>query len=314
MKFPRLNIGVFKIYLAASFSLTAISSGVTEVADAGEEGSGGGGLLSLLAKSVVGKSGGDNYFYAPFDKIPITPADRNIKYEDVIFKSADGVKLHAWFMPAEVGSDKAKATVVFSHGNSGNVAYHIGFVDWMMKNGYNVFLYDYRGFGKSEGVVDKAGIITDALAAFRYIGTRRDLDTSKIISFGHSLGGAKSLAAINKMTAKEKDKLKGIALMGAFSSYKKIAEKVMGTSLSQVVSDDNSPIDLVGKMPKVPLVVIHARNDSLIPFSHGEALFKVANEPKSFYISENGGHVLTLEANDGEMQNKLLTWMNELTK
>ncbi len=272
----------------------------------------GAGILGLLAKTIVGKKGGDKHFYAPFKKIPFTPKDHGLAYEEVNFKSADGTKLHAWFLPAKEGFKKAKSTVVFSHGNAGNVAYHLAFVDWMMENGYNVFLYDYRGYGKSEGKASKEGTIADALAAFRYVGERKDIDTSKLISVAHSLGGAKSLAAISQMTPEEKKRLRGIVVMGAFSSYKKIAESMMGKAAAHVVSDSHNPADLITKAPKVPLLVIHAKNDNIIPFSHGEELYEAANKPKSFFISENGGHNGILDANNKEMQGQLLAWLDNL--
>lgn len=230
-------------------------------------------LMGLAAKLVMGSKGGDKLFYMPMKSSGRTPAQYGIAYEDVFFLSADKTKLHGWFLPAKKGVKKAKGTIVFSHGNAGEVIHHLGYVDGMVAAGYNVFLYDYRGFGKSEGTAEKVGIISDVAAAFRYIKTRNDIDQSKIISVSHSLGGAKSIAALSEFHPKG---LRAIVVMNTFSSYRKMALKMAGNTASYVVSDTFNPIDLVNKLPKVPFLVMHAENDQLIPLDHGQEIYLVS--------------------------------------
>ena len=268
-------------------------------------------LLGLAAKLVMGKKGGDKLFYAPMKGKGRTPDQYGIAYEEVFFKSADKTKLHGWFIPAKKGVKKAKGTIVFSHGNAGTVSYHLGFVDGMIANGYNVFLYDYRGFGQSEGTVQKEGIIADAVAAFRYIKTRKDVNQEKIISVSHSLGGAKSIAALVEFHPKG---LCGIVVMSTFSSYRKMALKMAGNAANYVVSDSYSPVDMVKKLPKVPFLVMHGENDRLIPSEHADDIFNAANQPKTLMKFKQGGHNDLLAVNQHANEKKLLKWLDNVIK
>jgi fermentation-respiration switch protein FrsA (DUF1100 family) len=270
-----------------------------------------GSLLGLTAKMLMGKKGGDKLFYMPKKGKGRTPNQYGIAYEDVFFQSADKTKLHGWFLPAKKGVKKAKGTIVFSHGNFGKVSRHLGYVNGMIASGYNVFLYDYRGFGQSEGEAEKLGIISDVVAAFRYIKTRKDIDQDKIISASQSLGGAKSIAALAEFHPKG---LRGIVVMNTFSSYRKMALKIAGNTANYVITDTCNPVDLVKQLPKVPLLVMHSENDQLIPCEHGEEIYNAANEPKTFMKLKAGGHNNFLVVNRHENEKKLLKWLDDLVK
>ena len=110
------------------------------------------GDLSRLAQGMIGKNGGNQLFYFPSRDEPSTPAAWGLEFEPIHFKSGDGTPLHGWFIPAKGKTAKtAKGTVVFSHGNAGSISYHLGFCAWLAEASYNVIIYDYRGFGKSDG-------------------------------------------------------------------------------------------------------------------------------------------------------------------
>ena len=148
------------------------------------------GTLQDFAKNLLGSDNANKLFYFPTRDEPATPANWNLKYDDVDFRSTDGTRLHGWFLPGKT-SQKPKGTVVFSHGNAGSIGHHLAFITWLADAGYNVFMYDYRGFGKSGGTVDRAGMLEDVKAAFAYVSQRPDVDPTQLISLGHSLGGAK---------------------------------------------------------------------------------------------------------------------------
>jgi alpha-beta hydrolase superfamily lysophospholipase len=93
--------------------------------------------------------------------------------------------------------------IVFSHGNTGSIGHHLGFVIWLVDAGYNVLMYDYRGFGKSGGMVDRRGMVNDVKAAFTYTSSRADVDAGNLVSYGHSLGGAKSVTAIGESPSRD---------------------------------------------------------------------------------------------------------------
>jgi len=266
------------------------------------------GDLTRAAQQVAGKNGGNQLFYFPTRDEPSTPATWGLKYEAVDFKSGDGTPLHGWFMPAKNKAPKAaKGTIVFSHGNAGSISYHLGFCAWLVEASYNVLIYDYRGFGKSGGSVDRRGMINDVKAAFAYARKRADVDASKLVSYGHSLGGAQSVTALGESPVKG---LKAIIIDGAFSSYQAMASVFGGQLGASLVSDELSPKDYVKKLPPVPLLVIHGSQDEVVPVSQGLQLFKAAAEPKTLFEVKSGKHGTALSGNDGAYRKKMLAWLD----
>jgi uncharacterized protein len=263
------------------------------------------GDLSSLATRLLGKNGGNHLFYLPTRDEPTTPAKWGFDYESLNFKSADGTSLHGWFLPSR--AKKPKGTIVFSHGNAGSMSYHLGFVMWMVEAGYNVMMYDYRGFGKSAGVVDRRGMLDDVKAAFRYVSGRADVDPNRLVSFGHSLGGAKSITALGETPVPG---LRAIIIDGTFSSYQAMARIVGGEVGASLVSDEWAPKDFVAKLSPVPLLVVHGTADEVVPIGQGRALFQAARLPKTLFEVENGHHGDSLSRNNGAYRKKMITWLD----
>ena len=262
--------------------------------------------LAKLAGVMLGENGGDRLFYFPTRDEPYTPKKYGYKYEDVYFKSADGTQLHGWFMPSLLGVKKAKATIVFSHGNTGSLGHHLGFVDWLMKANYNVLLYDYRGFGKSKGGLTRRGVVEDVQAALAYVSKRSDVDATKLVSFSHSLGGAKSVTAIGMKPVKG---LRAVIVHGGFASYKDMAYDKAGKLGSSLINDEFAAIDYVDKIAPVPLLVIHGENDRMVPLAQGLKLYNKAKEPKTLYKVPNGSHTDSLHRNGSQYRKKMLAWL-----
>ncbi len=267
------------------------------------------GDLAKVAKNVLGEKGGNQLFYFPTHDEPATPADWGFKFEKLNFKSADGTPLHGWFIPGR--SSKSKATVVFSHGNAGSLGHHLGFVIWLAEAGYNVLMYDYRGFGKSGGTVNRRGMIDDVKAAFDCACKRADVDSKRLVSFGHSLGGAKSVTALGESPVKG---LRAVVIEGAFASYQKMARVIGGQLGESLVSDELAPKDFVSKLSPVPLLVVHGTQDEVVPVSQGRQLFETAQEPKTLYEVKTGRHGDSLSRDDGAFRKRVLVWLAEKTK
>jgi uncharacterized protein len=266
------------------------------------------GDLSKLAKQLVGKNGGNQFFYFPTRDEPSTPAEWGLKYEPIHFKSADSTPLHGWFIPAKnKTAQTAKATIVFSHGNAGSISYHLGFCAWFAEAGYNVILYDYRGFGKSGGSVDRRGMINDVKAAFNYVRKRPDIDTSRLISYGHSLGGAQSVTALGESPVKG---LRAIIIDGAFASYQAMAEAFGGQLGASLVTDELAPKDFVKKLAPVPFLVVHGTKDEVVPVSQGKQLYQAAGQPKTLFEVPAGRHGTALSADQGAYRRKLIAWLD----
>lgn len=263
-----------------------------------------GGDASALVKGLLGTEDTNGLFYFPTHDVPATPKDYGFGYEEVSFESADGTVLNGWFLKARGG--EAKGTIVFSHGNAGSIGHHLGFVMWLAEAGYQVFMYDYRGFGKSGGVVDREGMVEDVGAAFDYVLTRADVDAGRVVSYGHSLGGAKSVTAL----AREKVRgLRGIVIDGAFSSYQAMARVVGGELGASLITDELSPRDFVKQIRETPLLVVHGDGDEVVPIAQGRELFGLANEPKTFFEVKGGRHGDALARDGGVYRKRMLEWL-----
>jgi uncharacterized protein len=263
------------------------------------------GDLTRLAESLLGKKGGNNLFYFPTRDEPTTPAKWGFKYEECQFASADGTPLHGWFLPAKSG--KPRATIVFSHGNSGAIGHHLGFAIWFVEAGFNVMMYDYRGFGKSGGSVDRRGMLDDVKAVFHYVAKRPGVNPARLISYGHSLGGAKSVTALAESPIKG---LRAVIVDGAFASYQTMARVMAGNFGANLVTDDLSPKDFIAKLAPVPILVVHGTQDEVVPFSQGRLLFETAKEPKTLFDVQAARHGDALSRNNGEYRKKMLAWLD----
>ena len=266
------------------------------------------GSLRDLAKSIIGDDNANRFFYFPTRDQPATPAKWNLRYENVDFESTDGTPLHGWFLPKK-GNDEAKATVVFSHGNAGSIGHHLGFAMWLAEAGYNVFMYDYRGFGKSGGSVERSGMLEDVKSAFKYVASRPDVDAENLVSYGHSLGGAKSVTAIVEGKIKG---LKAIVIDGTFASYRAMARVIGGQLGADLITDEFSPKDYISKITDTPVLVIHGDHDEVVPFSQGKQLFDLANEPKTFFEVKDGSHGNSLSRDNGAYRKRMLEWLDGL--
>ncbi len=263
------------------------------------------GEVSRIARGLLGSESANRLFYFPTHDVPATPEKWGFRYEDVDFKSTDGTDLHGWFMPAR--GKETKGTVVFSHGNAGSVGHHLGFVMWLVEAGYQVFMYDYRGFGKSGGTVDRRGMLEDVKSAFHYVAGRKDVDAKRLVSYGHSLGGAKSVTALAE---KPVEGLRALVIDGTFSSYQAMGKVVGGQLGADLITDELSPKDFIAKIKGIPLLVVHGDLDQVVPIDQGKQLFELANEPKTLFEVKKGHHGDSLARENGAYRKRMLEWLD----
>lgn len=225
----------------------------------------------------------------------MTPDKIGLVYEDIYFNSTDGVKLHGWWLPAK---GKANGTILFLHGNAENISTHIASVHWLPAQQYNVFLPDYRGYGKSEGRPSLAGAQMDINSAMKYLLQRPDVDPERIVIFAQSLGGAMSI--YNVAHSPYKAKIKALITESAFSDFRGIVREKLGAfwltwplqwPLSLTIDNDYRPLLVVNKISPIPLLIIHGDNDQVVSLSHGQALFDAAAQPREMWVVEGGGHI-----------------------
>ena len=219
------------------------------------------------------------FIYFPTEAWAATPARIGLPYETVELTTSDGVKLSAWFIPAP----EARQVLLFFHGNGGNISHRLTSIEQFHQLGLPVFIIDYRGYGQSEGSPSETGTYLDAEAAWRYLVEERGFKPSQIIVFGQSLGGAVAtwLAQQRRPAA--------LIIESTFTSIPDMAARQYPFLPTRLLA--RIRYDTYGRLPKVtcPVLVIHSPEDEMIPYSHGERLFAVAQEPKMF-LKLRGGH------------------------
>jgi len=262
------------------------------------------GELARIAHGLLGQGGGNQWFYLPTRDEPATPASWGFNYENLSFKSADGTPLHGWFIPAK--GKTVLGTVVFSHGNAGSIGHHLGFVLWLVEAGYHVMMYDYRGFGKSGGSVDRRGMVDDVKAAFAHVTRRPGVNSRRLISYGHSLGGAKSVTALGESPVRG---LRAVVIDGAFASYQAMARIIGGQLGESLVTDELAPKDYVKNLSPVPFLVVHGARDEVVPVTQGRQLYQAAGQPKTLFEVKAGRHGDALSRDDGAFRKRMLDWL-----
>ena len=224
----------------------------------------------------------DRYFiFFPDRTITQDPGDVGLEFDDVFFSAADGVKLHGWFVPGE-----GDTTLVWFHGNAGNISHRVGNVaELHTRLGVNVFIFDYRGYGKSDGDVSEKGTYLDADGAMSYLRTRGDVDQQRLVLFGRSLGGAVAAEAATK------NDVYALVLESAFSSVQAMARRQY-PFLPGIGAIIRTKYATLSKLKDVhaPVMVLHGDRDETVPIEIGRELFEAANPPKRFYTIEGAGH------------------------
>lgn len=262
---------------------------------------------SVVAKTL-GKGGADSLFYVPISLSTKLPSDYGYTYENVEITSRDKTKLHGWIIASL--KKEVKGVVVFSHGNTGSVNSHFGFCAWLAKSGYHVLLMDYRGYGNSKGTPERKGMIDDIVSALTFATSKKEWKNLPIVSFGHSLGAAKSIVALDLL--ENKKRIKAAVLWAGFSSYIKVAKHMIGATADNVVSDKWAPLEHVAKVKDIPLLFLHGKRDAVVPFSHSQQMFDKAVGNKKIILSDEAGHNNTLWLDDKKMQKQVIDWLESL--
>ena len=220
--------------------------------------------------------------YHPSRSMYATGAELGRPFEDVGFRASDGIDLHGWFYPVETNSARSNLVVMVCHGNGGNISHRLEMVQAMLSTGLNVFVFDYRGYGRSRGRPSEEGTYLDAQAAQQWL-QRKGFRSEDILLYGESLGGGVAAEVALRGSAG------GLILQSTFTSIPDIGAELF--PWLPVRSIARIRYDTYSKLPrlKIPLLVMHSRVDGLIHFRHSEKNFAVANDPKIF-CEIGGGH------------------------
>jgi fermentation-respiration switch protein FrsA (DUF1100 family) len=209
----------------------------------------------------------------------LTPQAYGLVYETVEIATDDGEKLAAWWVPAE----GARGTVLFFHGNAGNISHRLDYLKMFRGLRYSTLIIDYRGYGTSTGSPSEEGTYRDAEAAWRYLTEQRGVPAADIVLFGESLG-----AAVASWLAMRHPP-RALVLASTFTSVPDLGAEVYWFLPVRLISrfryDNISHLGAV----RAPVMIAHSRDDEIVPFAHGQRLYAAAREPKRF-LELAGGH------------------------
>lgn len=222
--------------------------------------------------------------YYPDKHLEATPSDYGLLYEDVFFPAADGVGLHGWWMPA--GSrGQVHTTILWMHGNAGNISHRLHNARLLHDLlDVNIFLFDYREYGQSQGQVSEEGTYSDAEGALAHLLGRLQVEESRIVYFGRSIGSAVAVElAVRHAPA-------GLILESPMTSIPSVARSIFPwLPVASLLSTKYDSLSKISKV-QVPLLVLHGTSDEIVPYALGRELYEAANQPKVFYAVEGAHH------------------------
>jgi uncharacterized protein len=230
-------------------------------------------LLTALLAGIMFRTFEKNQVFHPFREFEVKPTELGRPFEEVALTTTDGLQLHGWFFPCTTNSARAQKVVLYCHGNGGNISHRLGACSALLETGVNVLLFDYRGYGRSNGHPSEEGTYLDAQAAYRWL-KNRGFAPGNIIAFGESLGGA----VATELALRER--LGGIIIQSSFTSIPDVGAELFPWLpvrwLATIHYDTHAKLGQV----HVPVMVMHSRSDRLVAFHHAEANYAAAKEPK----------------------------------
>lgn len=236
------------------------------------------GVTLLLVAGVSFMNPLERLIFVPDSVLEGTPKQLGLDYEDVEFTTADGVRLHGWYV-----AGTRSETLLWFHGNAGNISHRLDNLRLLHDHvGTAVFLFDYRGYGRSEGQPSERGLYDDARAALRHLASERGVSGEELIYFGRSLGSGVAIELASEATPR------GLILETPFASIRAMARNLFGPlAVVAPSSFDNS-----SKIRRLtcPKLFIHGDSDSLVPYAQGRELFEAAPPPKAFYTIRGADH------------------------
>lgn len=218
--------------------------------------------------------------YVPSRELVADPFSLGLYFEDVVLRADDGPRLHGWWVPA---GPKDAPVVVFFHGNGGNISHRLERLRLLRAAGASVFMFDYRGYGRSEGKPSEDGTYRDAEAALRWLESEKHLEPSRLVYHGESLGCGVAVELARRRPPA------GLVFDSGFTSVLEMGRKIFPhLPVSWLVRYKYDNLAKIKDL-HVPLLVLHSPQDDIVPYEMGRRIFETANEPKTF-VNLRGGH------------------------
>ncbi|RME47162.1 MAG: alpha/beta hydrolase [Caldilineae bacterium] len=223
------------------------------------------------------------FIYFPLPWHQDRPERYGLVYDEVTLTTADGVRLHGWWFPAR----EPLARLLFCHGNAGNISHRLANIAGLVAVGFSVFIFDYRGYGRSKGRPTEAGLYADARAAWAHLSTLSPAGGAPRLLFGRSLGGAVAIGLAASLPAD--DAPDGLIVESTFTSLGAMARQVFRLKGLERAVPGYPSLARLARI-RLPLLVVHGTADTLIPPEHGHRLYRAAHPPKWFFPVPGAGH------------------------
>jgi len=255
------------------------------------------GFLFISIRYIERKS-----LYYPMKEIITEPDEIGMRFEDVYFKASDNVRLHGWFIP----NHKAGYTIIFAHGNAGNISHRLEKLSILYEMGLAIFIIDYRGYGKSQGTPSEQGFYRDIRGAYDYLVKEKKKEGRDILLYGESLGGVCAIDLAGNVD------VGAVITEDTFTSIEDMARIAYPFIPPFVFS---SRFDAIHKIKKVncPKLIIHSTDDEIVPFRLGDKLFQAAGQPKQF-LKIRGTHNNAFLSSEDEYKEGIVNFIEGLQK
>lgn len=260
-------------------------------------------------------SGCTSLFFFPMQQHVGTPSALGYEYQDVFFNAEDNTRLHAWLIEPETAH---RGVVYFLHGNAENISTHFRATVWLLKNGYQVFALDYRGYGLSQGKPDVPEVFSDISAGAQwleeYLSKEQSTASLPVFLYGQSLGGSLAIKYA-QLDDRFNERFDGLITEAAFSRFDSIAKHVAANHwltwsaqypAKWLIGQQFDPLDAIAELELIPKLMVHSKDDQVVPYQFGQQLFAAASEPK-LWISTTGPHIRA--AADPAVRKAILNFM-----
>lgn len=217
--------------------------------------------------------------FMPSSAIFQTPQSAGLTAEDLWVTTEDGVRIHGWYFPNE----SAELVVVLSHGNAGNISGRISIAETLLNSGAAVVMYDYRGYGQSDGRPTESGLYKDIEAVVHHLKTEKGYEETDMVMYGRSLGGAVAAYAATRF------ELRGLVLDSAFRNLRAMIRDVYPFVPTALARYQFPTDEYLMQLEGLPIMIMHSPGDEIVSFQQGRALYEMINQPKMF-VELRGGH------------------------
>jgi fermentation-respiration switch protein FrsA (DUF1100 family) len=259
-------------------------------------------IILIMAFMIFYKTIEGWFVFAPQKELDYLPSDFGLSCRDIYLTTSDSERLHGWYF----NQYPDKPVILFCHGNAGNISHRLEYISMLLDTGVNVFIFDYRGYGKSSGRPSEKGIYTDALCAYDYLVNEEKINPNDIFLLGRSLGVAAALEVAQNRKAR------AIILENGFLSVRHMA-RYMGIFrlVAPLLPANYNSLEKI-KHITIPKLIMCSENDEVVPSIMGRKLFKAAGEPKYFYEIKGAGHNDTNVTGGKEYQNKIIEFIKKV--